>query len=309
MTDRNGGPASYKARKTPTKIYPSMPATLPASIEVLYHSIDEEILSRNRQEFGDSLVTSQILYKPAILCSARINFQGNRWRLHFEKDILKIVAFPAKHQSCDWDANLSPGLKHYAFRTDPLPDSYYDYDSSFDFSRERRDELQDEFIKHLVSTVVLSIEYNPHLKLERKLDESEESFLARCMESARAEFAKESHNLEETLYRLNDRLKQRLEKEQRSMEDETQQEPEKHDSAVRIQELKHEMAKLNQSRETKRNELEGTVSAIAKEREKDVLRLNRSNVSVLRFALIWLPYTEYVIQEQDSRRLQLVPSF
>jgi hypothetical protein len=222
---------------------------------------------------------------------------------------VKVVPFPAKHQFADWHSNLVPNWKHQDSRNDPEPDSRYDYDSTYDFSRERMAELQEEFLHDLLTTVVLPVEYNPHLKLERKLDETPESFQARCMEAAREEFTKESHTVEGSIHRLEDRLKQKLEREIRTLESVEEGEGEKRDATLLIDDLKKEMAKLQTLRQTKLGELQETLSTIANERERDVLRLNRGNVTVLRFALIWLPYTEYVIQEENSRRLQIVQSF
>jgi hypothetical protein len=303
------GRGVYKARKTPGTIYPSTPPTLTSEIEVLYHSLEQEILDQTTAEFQDKIVTSQLIYKPALLASARIKFHGNRWQIHIENDISRVVAFPSKHQFCDWNTNLHPRWDHHKSLGAPEPDSVFLYDSTYDFSPSRFEELQEDFRHHLLSTVVHTVEYNPHLKMQRELDESEESFMARCMEGARLEFDKESHNVTDTLQRLRDRLKQRLDREMRGIEGDEQDETERHDSNVAVTQIKKEMEALQDLRKTKMRELEENLTTIASEREKDVLRIKPGNLSILRFALVWLPYTEYVIQEQDSRRLQVVQSF
>jgi hypothetical protein len=308
MAEMNGR-GVYKARKTPLTIYPASPPQLSTGIEVVYHSIATEIRDQTTAEFRDKIVTSQILYKPAILAGARIKFHGNRWQLHLEKDILRVVPFPSKHQFCDWNTNLHPKWDARKARSTPEPEALFLYDSTYDFSSGRFDELQDDFRNHLLSTVAHTVEYNPHFKLQREQQESDDSFMARCMERARAEFNKESQNVEETLHRMRDRLKQRLDREMRGMEGEEQDETERHDSNVAIKQINKEMEALTDLRKTKMNELEENLTTIANEREKDVLRLKPQNLAILRFTLVWLPYTEYVIQEDDSRRLQLIQSF
>lgn len=307
MAETKGGQSVHKARKTPTKIYPSSPPKIPDSIEFLYHSINPDRADQSEADFQDRIVTQQIIYKPAILAGARVNFSGNRWQIHSEKDIWKIVSFPSKHQICDWNENLNPQWNPHDSGAMPEPDSFFVYDNSYDFSTERFEELQEEFFQHLLSNVVLEIEYNPFFKMDRKLDESPETFLGRCMERAHGEFQKEVHNLTDTLQRLQDRLKQKLEREESNRNDE--EEIKAHDAKNTIEHIKKEMESLEKMRKAKLSEFEENLAGLAKEREKDILRINRSHIALLRFALIWLPYTEYVIQEETSRRLALIPSF
>ena len=315
MAEIKGGQRVHKARKTPTKIYPSSPPKVPDGIEFLYHSINPDREDESEADFQDRIVTAQILYKPAILAGARVNFSGNRWQIHSEKDIWKIVSFPSKHQICDWSENLNPQWNPHDSGAMPEPDALFLYDNSYDFSAGRFEELKEEFLQHLGSSVVLEIEYNPVFKIDRKLDESPETFLNRCMERAHAESQKEVHNLTDTLQRLQDRLKQKLERVQvigKDMEDNNrnvQEEIQAHDSKNTIEHIKKEMENLEKMRKAKLSEFEDNLATIAKEREIDILRINRSHIALLRFALIWLPYTEYVIQEETSRRLALVPSF
>ena len=316
MAELSGGRRAYKARKTPTKIYPSSPPKMPERIEFLYHAISRERTEQAEETFQGRIVTSQILYKPAILAGARVNFSGNRWQVHSERDIWKIVPFPSKHQFCDWNQNLNPQWNPHDSGTLPEADSSFDYDNGYDFSEERFEELKEEFLEYLLSNVVLEIEYNPFFKMDWKLDESPETFLSRCMERAHSEFQKEVHNLTDTLQRLEDRLKQRLDREvqviskdQEDMGRNIQQEIEVHDSKNTIEDIKKEMAELEKMRKAKLLEFEENLIGLAKEREKDVLRINRNHMALLRFALIWLPYIEYVVQENESRRLEMAPVF
>jgi hypothetical protein len=319
MTEMSGGKKIHRARKTPTIIYSSSPPTVPSSIEISFHAIDRSLLEPFERSRKDVIVTSQILYKPGILASARINFSGTRWNLRFEKEITKVILFPSKHQLCAWDENLNPDWEYHDSRQDPEPSSLFFVDGTYDFSSENFESLQEDFIQFLLSNETLKVEYNPFFKLDRKVDESEESFATRCMEKARENFDPEMHQLEETLQRQEDRLKQKLEKEVREMADDddsrrsremdVQDEIEAHDSKTTIEDIKKEMGGFNELREIKMKEFQENLTLVAQERETETFRMNQSQIHVLRFGLIWLPYVEFVIQEVDSRRLELVQSF
>ncbi len=49
---------------------------------------------------------------------------------------------------------------------------------------------------------------------------------------------------------------------------------------------------------------------LSRQQEKDYIRVNRGQIRILRFAFIWLPYMELVIQGEDgTRRMELIRSF
>jgi len=323
MTEMSGGPKVHRARKTPTIVYSTSPPALSAGIDAAYHALDRSLLEQFEEAWKDRIVTSQILYKPGILAAARTNIQGTRWNLHHERDITKIVSFPPKHQMCLWEENLNAGWNFHDSRTDPEPSSFFVSDAAYDFSPEHFEELREDFIQHLSSTETLTVEYNPYFKLDRKMDESAESFSTRCMDKAREDFNQEMHQMEDTLQRLQDRLIQKLDREareigadastmnfkRRSGEMDVQEEIDAHDSMTNMEDIKKEMNVLSNLREIKMKEFEENLVRIAKERETEMFRMNRSQIHLLQFGLIWLPYMEYVIQEEDSRRLDLVQSF
>jgi hypothetical protein len=323
MTETSGGKKVHRARKTPTIVYSSLPPTIPSSIEISYHAINRSLVQPYEQSLKDVIVTSQILYKPGILASARINFSGTRWNLRYEKETTKVILFPSKHQLCVWEENLNPDWEYHDSRQDPEPMSMFFVEGAYDFSLENFESLQEDFIQYLLSNETLKVEYNPSFKLDRKVDESEESFSNRCMEQARENFDPEMHQLEETLQRQQDRLKQKLEKEVREMGEDlatlensrrsgghdVQEEIDVHDSKATIEDIRKEMSGFNELRETKMKEFQENLTKVAQERETEIFKMHQSQIHLLRFGLIWLPYVEFVIQEEDSRRLELVQSF
>lgn len=323
MTDMKGGQNVHRARKIPATVYSSLPPLISSGIDAAYHALDRSLLIPFEQIWKQQIVTSQILYKPGIIAGARINFQGTRWNLRHERDITKVISFPSKHQNCRWEDNLSPDWSFHNSRSDPEPSSLFVANGTYDFSLEHFEEFREDFIQYLVSSETLKVEYNPFFRLDRKMDESAESFSNRCMEKAREDLNQDMHQLEDTLQRQHDRLKQKLEREvrdigtspsqvnstRRSGELDVQEEIEAHDSKATMENIKKEMNELSRVREAKLKEFEENLAGLANERETEIFRMNRGQIHVLQFGLIWLPYFEYVIQEEDSRRLELVKSF
>jgi hypothetical protein len=141
--------------------------------------------------------------------------------------------------------------------------------------------------------------------------------------------------LEETILRQEERLKERLDREVRQLgsdpaelqpaargesrasasagapisREQAQQEMGMKESIFTIEDLRKQISELHLQREVKIKEFDESLHKLAREREKDILRLNRANVEVLRFSLVWLPFTEFVIQEEEGRRFELVRSF
>jgi hypothetical protein len=320
MSETGGRRKTHKARGKSGPAYsPSAPQLAP-SVEVLFRTTNRSVLSQYELQSGDRIVTSRIIYKPGIFASARISFHGTRWNLHQESEITKIVAFPQKHQICQWEEDLNSDWSSQDARPDPEPSSFFMPAGDYDFSQEHFDELQEEFIQYLITTETLTVEYNPIFKLDRKFDEAEDNFSNRCLEKAREEFNQEMHQMEDTLQRLSDRLKQRLDREVRegkdpgevsrySTEFDIQEEIVAHDAKKTLEDIRKEMQELDQLRESKMKEFVRRLESVAGERETETFRLNRPSVNVLQFRLVWLPYQEYILQEEDSRRVEMIQAF
>ena len=322
MSETSGRRRVHKARRNPTPAYSSTVPSLSTELDVLYRIGHPEALNEYESKRADRIVTSQTIYKPAILASARITFVGTRWSLHHESDITKIVSFPIKRQICQWDEDLSFNWSSQEGRSDPEPSSLFVSASDYDFSTEHFEELQEDFLQYLLATETFKVEYNPVFKLHRKLDEAQENFANRCMDRAREELTQEMNQLEDTMQRLSDRLKQRLEREVRentdaaelssarhSSEFDIQEEIEAHDSKRTMEDIRKEMQELDQVRALKMKEFEERLESVAQQREAEVFRLNRSNAHILQFRLIWLPYREYIIQDEHERRVEMVRAF
>jgi hypothetical protein len=223
-------------------------------------------------------------------------------------------------QIADWEENLMNNWDHSRAKGDAEGMAFYAVDASFDFSPKRFEELQEDFVHHLISHEILELDYNPNLKIHRKLDEHEEQFCARCLEKLREDYAQEYQTLLDTLERQENRLKERLERETREHGDalaeagdqnggDHQRQMDAQASMVDMDDIQRELLEIEKLREIKLKEFENNLDTLARQIEKDIMRVNHGNVKILNFALVWLPFTEFVIQDGPNRRLELIRSF
>src|SRR5262245_26053991 len=152
---------AHKARKTPSSVHPPAPPEIPLQVEHMYYSVDSALLEKSTSGLGGNVVTSQILYKPGILAMARVIFEGTRWKIYHERDVVRVVPFPEISQLCDWEGSLIRRWDNSRARSDAEGVAFYIVNASYDFSQERFDQLQDEFVQHLTSSETLELEYNP----------------------------------------------------------------------------------------------------------------------------------------------------
>ena len=315
---------AYKARKTPSSVHPPAPPRIPINIESYYYTANAEILDSATASYADRIVTSQIIYKPGLLAAARIVFEGTRWKIYHERDVVRVVPFPGISQIVDWDNNLIQKWENTNTRSDSEGIAFYAVDSSFEFSQDFFEQLKDEYIKYLISNETLELQYNPHLKVHRKLEEDESAFQARCLEKLRDMYSQEYQTLLDTLSRQADRLKEKLEREIREHGNPNEggggnvdvnavltneQEMQSHGAIVNMEDIRRELVGIQKSREPKLTDFEENLLSLSRQSEMDILRVNHGNVKILRFALVWLPYTEFVIQDGDIRRLEVVQAF
>jgi hypothetical protein len=328
-----GARRQYRARKTPASPYPPAPPKIPESVESLYHAVNQQVLDSATIPFREFIVTSQILYKPGILAAARVTFEGTRWEIYHERDVFRVIPFPGQAQIVDWEQNLVEKWDPSHIKSGPEGLCFYVVEQGFDFSSENFEALQEQFSDYLLANQTLELVYNPHLRIYRKLDEDESMFYQRCMEKVREDYDQEKRTLEDTILRQEERLKEKLERELREQEinvadfqsyrtvdanttsshqltpSKNQAEMNTRESMVNIEDIQQQLAIIQREKEAKINEFEENLEMLARQQERDLIRVNRGNIKISRFSLIWLPYTEFIVQEDDRRRVELVRSF
>jgi len=328
MTDRTADGNQLRARRTPNSSYSPNPPTIPSSIDSVYYVVNQEIVDRALLEFSDQIVTSQIVYKLGLLASARVVFEGTRWAIYHEREVAKVLEFP----NIDWEKPVLQKWDNARSRTAPEGICFYSFDQSFNFTQETLDLLQEEYVGYLMTHEVLELYYNPVLRIYRKLDESDEHFFNRCLEQLRKNYEQDLRKLEETIQWQQERLKEKLDRLIRehgpdavnllpSTEEEaaaatvsasgvSRLHPDSVDSVVQIQESRSELAKLQMLKSQKLKEVDEGLVVLSRQQEKDLIRVNRGQVRILRFAFVWLPHTELVMQDQSgARRMELIRSF
>jgi hypothetical protein len=339
MTKKLAGSSNYKSRKTAGRHYPAAPPKIAGNIESLFLATDQSILEKVSSPFQDRIVTSQILYKPGLFALGRVTFEGTRWEIFHERDVIRVIPFPAAGHMADWENSLIKKWDPASVSSSAEPNGFFLFEDNHDFSPAHVQSLQEQFIDYLTTNETLELVFNPHLRLYRKLDETEESFFNRCMESVREENDQERRQLLETILRHEERLKEKLEREYRehglsnqtdmqtakeseasarleaqasgktATIEELQAEMDVQQSFSHMAEIQRELATIQKQKEEKLHEFEENLVALAKQREKDIVRVNRGNVRALRFAVLWLPFTEFIIQEENRRRIELIQSF
>jgi hypothetical protein len=332
---------NLKARRTPTSNHPSDPPKIPSSLEVLYYAVDSDSIAPTLEKYQNRIVTSQILYKPGLLASARVTFEGTRWELHHQRDVIRTIPFPDLSQIGNWDENLITNWENANIRTSSEGVCFYEVDASFDFSPGRFETLQEEYIQFLISSETLAVIYNPQLKICKKLEETEEQFYARCLDQVRENYTPELRIVKDTVLRQEERLKEKLTREIREHGDEQlalqattgreqnvpqsrtdrlrkrkkgtpthEEELGAHESMANREDIQRQLIDIQKSKALKMGELEENLVALARQREEDIFRLNHGNVRILRFALVWLPFTEFIVELNDGgRRTEQIKSF
>jgi hypothetical protein len=324
MNDSSSGKKKMKARRTPSSPYPISPPEIHSSIEVLYYALNQSLVDEASSAFADRIVTSQILYQPGLLAIARVTFEMTRADVFHEREIVRIIPFPPGTSIPDWERSLVEKWDNSNIRLDGEGLCFYAVHNHFDFSPERFDNLREDFIQSLISSEVLELFFNPYAKLYRKPDESEESFFERCLEKLREENEQEIRTLEDTMLRQEDRFKERLEREARGTASEMQNNeaigvatsPADHHAEMEAQESKMTIDAINRQfeqwkalKEDKLKEFNENLIQMAHRQEKDIFRINRPDIRIMRMSLVWLPYTEFVVQSQERRSVILVKSF
>jgi hypothetical protein len=331
----SAGSGRYKSRKN-ARGYSPTPPKINTSIETLYLAVDQDLLEKAASAFQDQIVTSQVLYKPGIFAIGRVTFEGTRWEIFHERDVTRVVRFPAAGHMADWENNLVKKMDPSKTRQSAEPNSSFDVDANHDFSPAHIQSIQEQFVEHLTTNETLELAFNPRLRIYCKLDENEEMFFNRCLDRLREENDQERKQLQETILRQEERLKERLEREYRehgvnpaavaqnessaaldvqpniqsaTSLAEVQAALDVQDSVIHMGEIQRELGAIQKMKQEKLQEFEENLITLAKQREKDIVRVNRGNAKLLRFAVLWLPFTEFIVQEDSQRRIELIQSF
>ena len=174
------------------------------------------LVSRNLQ-----VRASQITYEPYLLGVASVLY-GDTARTQVKRERIScMVPLPEGHGLVDWAQHVVQQLKVEDLATAPsdralfhvLPDGMTE---SPPYTRFRGDFVEYIYREHTIPAWI-----HPTLKLRSRVDESEREFRVRCQEEARAQRDGELAKVEQKFERDIERLRDRLEREERELEDDT----------------------------------------------------------------------------------------
>jgi hypothetical protein len=206
--------------------YGQVPPQLPSAVKQVYlpaRASFEDALDRLVREQRWSARSVQdaegyLVYEPNLVGLAKLRFPHTRSRQTASREVAYLLAAEAGLGGLDWsggqvdlvagdlDRQAEPGA-YYA----ELPDELGGARSLTAF--------QKSFADYLYYNSSIPLLYNPKLKLYSKLDESDEQFQRRCRQAAEEARDEEVKKLEAKYERRLDTLEDRLEREERELEE------------------------------------------------------------------------------------------
>jgi hypothetical protein len=218
-------PLSRAPEPEPTVPYNQVPPQLPSTVKQVYApaqvSLREAIREMGRNQ-GWSLQPEDagdgyLVYEPALVGLAQLRFVHNRSRLTHAEDVAYLLRLSGEEYSVNWGEGKVL-LESDDLDRKPEPDAYFaDLPSDLGNSK-RHTALRKEFEDYLYYNSSIMLYHNPHLKLYSEVAESPQAFQRRCRKVAREALDAEAKKLKAKYEREVDRLDDRLEREERELE-------------------------------------------------------------------------------------------
>lgn len=165
-----------------------------------------------------------ILYKPALLASARIRFLDRKYGVDVDQSKTVLINQPEKNGLIRWE-NFVTNKFFDNLETIPSQDGKYESIDSPLSDAKRMNALQKDFSDWIYREFTVKARVNRALKVFVGPDVSQAEFMTMCSESARnaadAQIVKETKSIDKQLKTLNDRLA-REQRELRQDEEELQ---------------------------------------------------------------------------------------
>ncbi|HEY7162538.1 MAG TPA: hypothetical protein VH815_14825, partial [Acidobacteriota bacterium] len=165
MTKKLAGSGRFKSRKPSARQYPSAVPKIPENIESLFLATNQSVLDQATSSFQDKIVTSQILYKPGLYAVARVTFEGTRWEIFHERDVTRVIPFPAAAHMTDWENRLIEKVDPASVSGSAEANSFFLVEENQDFSPSHFQSMQEQFVDYLTTNETLALIFNPHLRL------------------------------------------------------------------------------------------------------------------------------------------------
>jgi DNA helicase HerA-like ATPase len=238
-------PARPERASSPSEVT-STPSSAPApppgpGSELPYNEVPPQLPSRVTQVYWPARVSLQtavaklareqglgvrstgeqegrLVYHPALVGLARLRFAHTKSRQTHEEDVGYLLPVQDEGYSVDWAAGKVQ-IDASDLEREPEHGTLYAALPSDLGESKRYTELESEFNDYLYYNSSVTLRYNPHLKLYSEIGESEESFQRRCRKGAEEARDNEAEKLSAKYEREVDRIKDRLRREKRELEE------------------------------------------------------------------------------------------
>ncbi len=206
--------------------YRKSPPQLPSAVKQVFLPVRiplQEALSHMARRRGWSLRSRKetpgyLVYSPALVGLAELRFPHTKSRQTHRRDVAYLLPVEGEEiGDLDWSA-AEVQLKPRDLLRRAEKEAYFaDLPSELSSARSLRS-LEKEFEDYLYYNSVMTLLYNPHLKLYSRFGETAEAFRRRCRKAAEKAHKADAKKIKEKYDRKLDRLQDRLDREERELE-------------------------------------------------------------------------------------------
>jgi len=270
---------------------------------------------------ADSDLSSQSIYRPAVLVECTLNFRSLRAGLNHSEDRSFASWLPEEGLAIDWDAG--PFDDGHSFHLETTANSEAEYcEGAYSATRDTLRQYQDELVEKIIRNERLKLVYSPEFELFSSPEEPLEDFLSQVAEAAlrrvepalkslRRKFELQLEQIRETQMRkglkaeglgldllqiINSQLS---ESENRlasifstlagTVFGSTEPRHESEPDTTLDRELKEDLERMEQEASDALRSLYDEYMTLANEYDTFEIGLQSDNVQVLRVALLWAP--------------------
>jgi D-glycero-alpha-D-manno-heptose-7-phosphate kinase len=173
-------------------------------------------------------------YRPFILAEGIVTHAESRSGVHVSAVRSYVAPIAPSDGRVLWHHASQIDSEKLDIRAVPDPARQIDIGISPEALQQNAAQSQDAFKQFLVENERLQIFYNPSFGIYSEAGETRQSFLERCLEEANRRVGDAQERLESTFRRRIDQLRERSEREQREIDDKTQEEGGRRDETQEV---------------------------------------------------------------------------
>ncbi len=160
-----------------------------------------------------------LVYKPILLMQVDVLYTDRKGSYSERRRYAAMISDPAKRASLDFSRYTIDSIDPDDLDINPEEDVYFsELDDIYSSSRKIKP-VSRKYIDHIYREAVLPLLSNANLKMTSDPNESEQSFLARCLEATEEKEAVEIDKIQSRFDKKLDRLHTKLRREQRELDE------------------------------------------------------------------------------------------